>query len=271
MIFKCTKAFLIILLVLLTLPIRGWAGLAITPAYVDVILDKGRPSGQFLISNLGEEEERFRINAAHFAFLKEGGVRRIEADKNSLAPWIKFNPKEFVLGPMKERLIRFVIVPPKNLSTGEYWAAMELESLKTVIQKMKDEEGRNYQIEVIPSIMVPIFGKWGNIRYRGNLKETKVSLDEKGQSIQVLVENTGEGRLWVEGNYRIINSSGEEVEKGSIGQGYLLPGLELAFSTTLKSDFPEGNYTVRVQCRSPQLKKPIANEIQLMWKPPVKF
>ncbi len=271
MIIRSVGAWLAVLFILLAFPLRGWAGLSISPAYVEVILDKGRPSGQFLISNLGEEEERFRINAAHFTFLKEGGVRRIEADKNSLAPWIKFNPKEFILGPMKERLIRFAIVPPKNLSTGEYWAAMELESLKTVIQKMKDEEGRNYQIEVISSIMVPIFGKWGNIRYRGILKETKVSLDEKGQSIQVLVENTGEGRLWVEGDYRIINSSGEEVEKGSIGQGYLLPGLELAFSIPLKSNFPEGNYTVRVQCRSPQLKKPIANEIQLMWKPPAKI
>lgn len=271
MVFRTFLACLMALFVLVTFPVKSRAGLSISPGFVEVNFDKGRPAGQFIISNLGEEEERYRINAVHFTFLKDGGVRRIEPDKNSLAPWVKFNPKEFTLGPLKQRSIRFVIVPPGNLRAGEYWAAMELESLKTATVSAKDEQGRDFKVEVIPTIMVPIFGKTGNVRYRVILKEIKMAPLEKGPSIQLLVGNSGEGKLWIEGQYDIRNSSGEEVEKGPMGRGYLLPGLELSFSTPLKSSLAEGNYTIRVQCHSPQLKQPVADEIQLTWKPPVKF
>jgi len=270
MVFKVVIASSIILLVLFAFPMKGsWAGLSISPAYVEVALDKGRPAGQFIISNLGEEEERYRIRAVHFTFLKDGGVRRIEPDKNSLAPWIKFNPTEFTLGPNTKRAIRYVIIPPENLRPGEYWAAMELESLKTSIVTGKDDTGREYQLEVIPSILVPIFGTFGRIKYGGILKEVKVVPNEAGQAIQLLVGNTGEGRLVIEGKYEIRNNSGEEVQKGSIATAYVLPGSEQIFSSQLGSNLPEGNYKVRVECHSPQLREPMEKEFQLVWKPPL--
>jgi hypothetical protein len=152
---------------------------------------------------------------------------------------------------------------------GEYWAAMELESLKTTIATGKDDAGREFQLEVIPSILVPMFGKFGNVRYGGTLKEIKVAANETGQAIQLLVGNTGEGRLVIEGQYEIRNALGEEIQKGSIPTSYVLPGMEQIFSSQLKSNLPEGNYTIRVECHSPQLKQPIGKEFQLVWKPPL--
>ncbi|HSR09864.1 MAG TPA: hypothetical protein VLS90_00360 [Thermodesulfobacteriota bacterium] len=109
----------------------GAGGLSISPAFVEVSLDKGRPAGQFTIANLGEEEERYRIRAIHFTFMRDGGVRYVEPDERSLAPWIKFNPTEFVIGPKERRAVRYVIAPKGKLRPGEYWAGMELESLRT--------------------------------------------------------------------------------------------------------------------------------------------
>lgn len=258
------------LVVLLAFSLRGsWAGLSISPGYVEISLDKGRPAGQFLISNLGGEEERYRIKAIHFTLSRDGGVSRIDPDERSLAPWIKFNPMEFTLAPKMKRAIRYVITPPENIKGGEYWAAMELESLKSVMGTGKDQAGREYQLEVIPTILVPMFGTVGNVRYRGNLKEVKVTSNEAGQVIAVLVENTGEGRLRIEGKYEIRDSSGGEVEKGSIGKSYIFPGLEQIFSSQLKSKLKEGNYKVRVEFNCPQLKQPIENEFPLVWKAPL--
>lgn len=266
---KNVLAGLMVLLLLLGFFMKGsWAGLAISPAYVEVSLDEGRPAGQFIISNLGEEEERYRIRAVHFTFLKDGGVRRIEPDKNSLAPWIKFNPTEFTLGPNTKRAIRYVIIPPANLKAGEYWAAMELESLKTSITTGKDEDGREYQFEVIPSILVPMFGKFGKVRYGGILKEIKVAPNQRGQAIHLLVGNTGEGKLVIEGRYEVRNSLGEEVQRGSWAKAYVLPRSELIFSSQLGSNLAEGTYRIRVECHSPQLKESLTNEFQLVWKPP---
>ncbi len=272
MIFRSILACSMVLLVILALPMEGrGGGLSIAPAYVEVSLDKGRPAGQFNIANLGEEEERYRIRAIHFAFLKDGSIRRIEPDERSLAPWIKFNPTEFVLGPKSRRAIRYVITPQGTLRPGEYWAAMELESLKTTVANANDEAGREYRIEVIPSILVPMFGIVGKVHYQGMLKEVQVAPNEGGQAIQLLIGNTGEGRLVVGGEYEIRNSSGQEVQKGSLTRAYVLPGSEQIFSRQLESKLAEGNYKVRVQCRSPQLKQPMEKEFDLAWRPPVRF
>ncbi len=263
-VFKSALPVLIVLFLLPAFPTGGnSAGLSISPAYVEVNLDKGRPAGKFIITNLGGEKERYRIKTFHFTFLKGEMMRRIAPDEHSLVPWIKFSPTEFTLGPKSERIIRFLIIPPGNLRTGEYWAAMELESLKG-----RDKAGERYQFKAVPGILVMIFGRFGKVRYQGILKEIKVAPNETGQAIQLLVGNAGEGRLVIEGQYEIKKSSGEEIQKGSLGRVYIFPGSEEILSSRLGSNLMEGNYKVRVECHSPQLKEPIEKEFQLVWKSP---
>ena len=52
------------------------AAVGISPGYVEVKLDKGRPAGRFLISNLGSVQERYRIKAIHFTYSVEGGLHK---------------------------------------------------------------------------------------------------------------------------------------------------------------------------------------------------
>jgi len=169
---------------------------------LEVSFDRGRPSGQFIISNIGDAEERYRVRSVHFTFLKDGGVRRIQPDEHSLASWIKFNPTEFTLPPKTKRAVRYTIIPKGKLKAGEYWGAMELESLNTTVGSGKDERGTEYQVEVISTILVPLFGRFGNVRYQGVVKEVKITPKGTGQCIELSVENTGEGRLLIEGSTR---------------------------------------------------------------------
>lgn len=247
----------------------GEAGLSISPALVEVNLEKGRPAGQFLISNVGDEEERYRISAIHFTVSHTGDVSRREPDEHSLAPWIKFNPVEFTLAPRSQQAVRYVITPPPKLKTGEYWCAMELESLKVVKGSSVDSQGREFQIDVIPSILVPIFGKVGNIRYRGTIREVQVIPKDDKKMILVSVENTGEGRLRIEGAYEIRGGAGEPIEKGTLARSYIFPGVKQLFTTALKTDLKEGNYLVRVEFRSSQLQQPMADDFPILWKPPL--
>ncbi len=51
-------------LVMCLLPGTLWAAITIKPAFVEVNMDQGRPAGTFLISNVGDTPERFRIKAS---------------------------------------------------------------------------------------------------------------------------------------------------------------------------------------------------------------
>jgi hypothetical protein len=242
------------------------ADLSIAPAYVELILDKGIPSGVFTIMNTGNAEVRYRVNAVAFTVDLNGGIKLIAPDEHSLAPWIVFNPKEFAMAPNSQRKIRFAVSPKGKLRTGEYWAAMELESLDATSLKGSTETGGGYNIKVIPSILVPIFGKVGNVRYRGMSKEIKVVSEGKGKTIETWFANTGEGRIFFKGEYEIVSESGKAIESGELGRAYILPGGIVKFSTAVKTEMETGTYTVKVRYKSPQLDRPIQGEVQFMAK-----
>jgi hypothetical protein len=264
---KLALVLTVFLLIFICIP-TSRAGVGISPAFVEANLDVGRSAGQFTITNLGEDEERFRIQAIHFVFSRDGALRRIPPDERSLAGWIKFNPTEFSLPPKSNRAIRYVIIPKGTLQTGEYWGAMELESLQSQAATAKDQNGHEMKIEVVSSILVPIWGKVGRVRYQGAFKEASVIALEKGQGLRLLLQNTGDGRLRIEnGEFAIKNSAGVEVEKGTMGKFYLLPGQEQQITTNpLLSNLPPGEYQVRVICHSFQLKTPLEGDLPMALK-----
>ncbi|HUT58159.1 MAG TPA: hypothetical protein VNA25_09960 [Phycisphaerae bacterium] len=255
-----------LVLVLMVGVLRGAVG--ITPAFVEVKLDKGRPAGKFVISNPGDVAERYRVRAIHFVFSTGGAVTEIEPDENSLAKWIMFNPKEVSLPPKSKQTVRFVIIPRGKLRPGEYWAGMELESLKTSSATGKDPNGRVVKLQVIPSILVPIFGTAGKVEYAGTIKSTKVTTDADGTQVQCLLNNTGTGRLAVTGSYEVIGASGTVVAKGPSGSGYIFRGCDRRFRFRLKDTIPAGNYTLRLRYRSAQLKDDLTEQQQIVYKPP---
>lgn len=254
------KKICVVGLVLFVITATLAGGIRVSPAYVECRLDKGRPSGKFMIANVGNVEERYRVKIIFFQFLRGGGLREIPHTDRSMARWIKYNPKEIKLKPKTKRAVRFVILPRGKLKPGEYWAGMELESLKTTTGTGKDAAGRTLKIEFIPSVLVPIFGTVGKVTYKGSLKSAKVSQGTKTPQVQCLVANEGNGRLLVKGNYKIISESGKEVASGKCGYIYVFPGAERLFTATLKKNIPDGKYTLKVQYTSPQLKKTVLTD-----------
>lgn len=264
---RSISAAVMVIMLILWASTTVHATLSISPAYVELTLDKGRPSGQFQITNIGDSEERYRIKAIHFLFLEDGGFREIPPNDRSLAQWIRFNPKEFVLPSRSRQTVRFTVSPRGKLQPGEYWAAMELESLKTTHGTGKDAKGRQMSIEVIPTILVPIFAKNGTVRYELSLKETRIVAGEHGDQIVSLITNVGEGRLFLVGQYEIADAAGKTVTKGDLGRAYVLPGADRIFSVPLEATLPTGQYTVKVEYSSAGIRSPVTQETTLIRTP----
>ena len=247
-------------------PIR--ASVNISPAYVQVRLDKGRPAGAFVVTNLAKEAARYRVQAVYFRFSREGGLLRVPPDENSLAGWIIFNPKEFTLAPRTRRTIRFVMAPRGRLKPGEYWAAMELEPLKHQVASSTDPAGRTMKVKVIATIMVPIFGQVGEINYSATLGEIGVAKHKGQPTIEALITNTGSGRLVMTGDYEIVDRADKVVSKGPCGKAYVLTGSERLFRSPLTKPLAPGTYTLRVRYTSAPLKTPLVKQCSFEWKPP---
>lgn len=234
--------------------------ISVSPAYVEVSLDKGQPAGHFVIANLGDAEERYRIKSISFAFQENGGLQQVQAGKHSLAEWIRFNPREFVLGAKAKQVIRFVVLPRGRLEPGEYWGGIELESLKTQTGVGQDAAGRQYAVEIVPTILVPVFATSGAVRHEAALTEIKLTATPEGGVVEALVTNSGTGRLLANASYTLSDAKGEVVYSGPLGYSYVLRESTRRFKATVPRDLAAGSYKLAVICKCPQLSQAMTGE-----------
>ncbi len=235
-----------LLLMLLAAPGVVQAGIAVKPANVVLPLDTGRPSGRFVVANNGDTEERFRINATHFAYSPNGALQVVAPDGRSLAPWVKFNPKEFVLPPNSKRAVRFVIVPRGTLSPGEYWGAMELESLDYKETTTHDKDGRQITVKVIPSVLVPIYGTVGEVQYQATIEGINIIESTEGPALSVRFANVGGGRLMMKGSFTIVDTENRTLFSGKLPSGLILPGNHRYFNSLLEGTLESGDYKLSI-------------------------
>lgn len=248
------------------LPGTLWAAITIQPAFVEVNMDQGRPAGTFLISNVGDTPERFRIKASYFIYTENGELKQPETGERSLASWIHFNPRELTLAPKTQRAVRFAIVPRGKPAEGEWWAVMELESLNTQnITRKNEQTGRSASIQAVTKFLVPIFGTVGKVSYEGQVKDLRVRAEKGSVFLYGLVAATGTGRLALAGDYEIVDGAGKVVDSGPFALGYVLRGTQQWFKRKIDAAIPEGEYTARINLRARHVEGPIAGEAKVTW------
>lgn len=256
-----------------------WAGLiwtaaarsqvAIQPAFVEVDLESGRPTGQFVITNVTDEEQQYRINARYFAYDAQGVLQYPGDDSpRSLAQWIRFNPTEFTMPPNSSRAVRFVIIPRGKPQAGEYWAAMSLEGLKARRTQMDIGRDRSINLMVSTTLLVPVFGRVGQITYQGELGPLGIVPSPDGPKLTARVRNTGTGRLVAVGHYRLLDAGGKEIAAGKIGHSYVMAGAERVFDADAPADLPAGRYTLEVSYKTDRLATALTGRTVIDWTPP---
>lgn len=242
------------------------AGVSVAPAYIELDLDKKRPAGKFIIKNLGQKDERYRIKASHFILGEKGNLIKMTPDDNSLVPWLKFNPKEFNMPPKSNRSVRFVVAPKGKIPDKAYWAFLELEPLTPNILKSKNKKGSTFNVNISTSILIPIFATKGEVSYGASMKDTKVIVKKSGPAIETTVTNEGTGHLYTKMTYAVIDESKTVYKEGLMAKGFIFPGNHRTFRRRIDTqEIPKGNHKVVVVCEATQLKDAIVTEIRHTW------
>lgn len=247
-------AILTALLIVIQLlwPLPAQANLAAQPGYVFVKLNKGNPSGRFIVSNTGNEKQTYRARAMHFALTKEGSIIPVKPDDYSLAEWVKFNPKEFTLPPKSSRVIRFTVVRDEsNLRPHEYWGAIEFTPLKGARFKSKaDKKGRAMEFQVITALLIPIYGEMPGTVYGGRIKDISAEQSKKHLNLAAMVQNTGGGVLRATGTWQISAAgTGDLIKTIPVQLFTVFPRQERHLTRTVGEQLPPGRYSVKLSLK----------------------
>ena len=241
------------------------AALVIEPALIKLELSQNRSSGAFTIRNTGDKEERYRAKAVHFILTPEGGLKEIGPDEHSLAPWVKFNPKEFVLPPKTSRVVRFSVLPEGKVRSREYWGAIEFMPLKGAKVVSQSDKGQSFDIEVLSVVLVPIYGYVEGTNYSGALKEIGFKKEKEKAYVYSTFLNTGDGVLRLSGACQVTDSAGSVVDEIEMKSVVVFTGSERNEKALLKKSLPPGRYHARITLKStdPHSKVELSGEAEI--------
>ena len=242
---------------------RSEASLSVSPALIELELDNSRPSRVLTVTNVTNQETRYRVQVVHFRFNRDGNVQTVPPDEHSMASWIKCNPREFTLGPGTTRAIRLTVLPPKSLPPGEYWAAVWFEPLKGLEAHLQDTLGAKANMRVMTNILVPVYGRVPQVNYRCELADMVALRTADTVSIATRVINTGSARVRVKGSFEILAGDGTKAGEGLIGEDMILAGGERVFRQAFVGKFPAKEYMVRVRYESKKLPNVVGGQTVL--------
>jgi hypothetical protein len=175
---------------------------------------------------------------------------KIPDDEYSLAPWIKFNPKEFVIPAQSSRVIHYSVIPPQKLKAREYRGAIEFTPLEVSRVTSKDTKGHTFNLKVLSIVLVPIYGLVEGAKSSGQIKQVKVERQKEELIAYCTLLNNGDSALRLDGECRIIDSSGNVAEELPVKKIVVFPKNERILGLKIKKDLAGGEYTARFHLKS---------------------
>jgi hypothetical protein len=239
------------------------AQLAIQPAYVEVELDHGRATGTMTVTNTADNPVRLRAQAVMFAFDERGQMQqRPTEDAFSIAPMLKFNPREFVVEGKSSRTVRFSVIGTPDMEPGEYWAALEFEPLEQN-SVSAEEDGRSVSINIRSAIIIPVYAWAGERTHQADFLNLKATKGEEGIEVEATMANTGTGHLVVQAEYDVLDEGGATLASGVIGRQIVLRETRRIFEGKIADVDPREGLRIRVRLRAKQFEEVLTGETPL--------
>lgn len=250
------------------------AGVTVTPAFQEVTVTgrDGREVASFFLTNGGDTPQTYRLQAIDIdANNQSGGILLSGLDANfqiryGLAKWLSFDQTEVTIGSQETKEIVFYVNNSEVLTPGGHYGAV-LAQPTTGSQQVSDNK-----VSVSPQAAALVFvKKLGGETYGIKLVSTSVSSSvfEPPQTVQLLLENTGDVHVVPRGEVTIRDPFGREIARGAINteSGLVLPSRQRNFSVDLRSTrgglrWP-GKYTISVSYRFDGLETRETSEQQV--------
>jgi hypothetical protein len=182
-------ALLAAICVAITTPAAAQGDLLVAPTRL--VIDS-RGTGQVILSNIGNEEETYRITAELRRMTTDGDIETIDpANANEIEKaaleMIRFAPRRVILPPGQPQSIRVSARPPADLPDGEYRIHLSFNAVPKVapvVEQPADGDAQGVSVRLIPiyGIAIPIIVRKGRVEASATIANPRIETDERGRN-----------------------------------------------------------------------------------------
>jgi hypothetical protein len=247
----------IILIVLLMALVNFVHAFRVTPARLDLIINRGTTMEVVLAltGSVSTKPETLTVFLTDISMMRDGGLKfeRLEGFKHSAVPWIKLEQANYTLLEKQTKELKFKISVPRSADPGEYYSVVMVEP--TEFTNIRDKNKPlmmqvKSRIAVVIVIDVPgrIYEKKGNA--------LSASVQEENGKLKILstFNNDGNIHLDVSGTASIRSKDGKtrfgQVKLIALNaikdEAFVFPGNARDFEGVLDKQLPKGEYVVDV-------------------------
>lgn len=219
--------FLLISILLAGVSASAWARVDVLPKRL--IFEPGTRTAMVTLINRSNETYTYRMDWEDLVYTPEGAFR-VEEGAERVTPaaseFIRFAPRQVVLGPNESQSIRVLLRRPADLADGEYRSHFRFQRQAAVVSRTAvDNEGVAVNIQVAQGISIPIIVRQGEgepvvsligARLQPHAQNSEqqqlhINLERQGRyssyaDITLWEERPGGDHLLAQGNERALNA-----------------------------------------------------------------
>ncbi|OFZ18934.1 MAG: hypothetical protein A2X94_13365 [Bdellovibrionales bacterium GWB1_55_8] len=124
-----------------------------------VVLTDQKKNGSLSMRHIGPKMERYRISAVFYQMKPDGSMSLLKdgrSEPTSLVQHLRFSPREVVLQPGTEQVLRLMLHPRKRLPDGDYRAHIYFEPADSAEQEGTAPSAANGAMQLRAKIAVAI-------------------------------------------------------------------------------------------------------------------
>lgn len=222
---------------------RAGMSLQVQPARCEFMVVSGRPyTSAVTVSNDSPVELKVVATITDWTLDPKGGMTTLPAGDDSTAKWVRFNPREFKLGPGKSQVVRFTVTAPAGAAPGEHRSAI---FFRTTGEPPK---GAETEAVVTYALAVPLYANVPIVKRTAKFESFAVSYAPgKGLWVEARLTGTGNAHFRFEPVFEVKDMGGRTAATGSLDRLIVLPGQTVTAQGSWPGTLPPGVYSVEAK------------------------
>jgi hypothetical protein len=168
-----------------------------------LVLD-GRRGGEVILSNMGNEEETYRVSLELRRMDEDGNLEPVEetqanASEKAALAMIRYAPRRVTLPPSQPQSIRISARPGADLPDGEYRVHMSFAALpkvRAVTDVPADKSGIAINLIPVYGIVMPIIIRKGELTVTAGIANPRIVHSPKGDQFTVDMTRSGNESIY---------------------------------------------------------------------------
>jgi len=186
----------------------------------------------------------------------------IAADKYSCSTWLRGFPRQFILNPGQQQVVRLTVTPQQDLSDGVYWTRLVTRSTPQVkfIDTVKTGVTANITF-VLEQVTTIVFEK-GSVNTVVDISDARTFTDSTHLNVLAEINRGGDAPFLGTVNLKILDAVGNTVytDKLLIAAYF---SMHVKFAVPLSNLKAEGHYTAVLDVSSDRPDIPPENAIKI--------